>query len=282
MFNAMAYNTASWNLSRILGPALAGYMIAMFADGDTTSSYGVGLVYFVLSALYLTSCVTVVFLRHDGLPTPGQKKSPLKDIREGLEYVFNSSVVGGLILLSIIPFLFGLSINTLLPAFNSDVLKGGADDLGLLMTAMGAGAIAGSLVLANLGSLTHKGYWLLLTGTFWGIGIVLFSLCSSYKYALICMAVVGFISSINMAMNRSIVQLQVSQNMRGRIMSIDMMSHGLMPLGMLPIGWIAEEVSIQAGLATSGVILAVVTILLGIKMPKVRAIDTGFRQAPTG
>jgi hypothetical protein len=59
-------------------------------------------------------------------------------------------------------------------------------------------------------------------------------------------------------------------------MSIDMMSHGLMPLGMLPIGWIAETVSVQAGLATSGMILAVVTILLGLNMPKIRAIDTGF------
>jgi hypothetical protein len=251
-------------------------MIAIFADGDTTSTYGVGLVYFVLSALYLISCITVVFITHDGKPTPGQKKSPLNDIREGLAYVYNSPVVGGLILLSIIPFLFGLSINTLLPAFNTDVLAGGADDLGLLMTAMGIGAIAGSLALANLGNLTHKGYWLLLTGTLWGVGVALFSICTTYLYALLCMGLVGFISSINMAMNRGVVQLQVTQSMRGRIMSIDMMSHGLMPLGMLPIGWIAETVSVQAGLATSGMILAVVTILLGLNMPKIRAIDTGF------
>ena len=277
MFNAMAYNTASWNLSRILGPALAGFMIAIFADGDTTSTYGVGLVYFVLSALYLVSCVTVVFIKHDGKPTQGKKKSPLNDIREGLSYVYNSPVVGGLILLSIIPFLFGLSINTLLPAFNTDVLAGGADDLGLLMTSMGVGAIAGSLTLANMGNLKNKGYWILLTGALWGVGVAVFSTCSTYLYALIIMGLVGFISSINMAMNRGVVQLQVTQSMRGRIMSIDMMSHGLMPLGMLPIGWIAETVSVQAGLATSGIILAAVTVLLGFFMPKIRAIDTGFQ-----
>jgi MFS family permease len=276
MFNAMAYNTASWNLSRILGPALAGFMIAIFADGDTTSTYGVGLVYFVLSALYLISCITVVFIKHHGKPTPGQKKSPLNDIRDGLSYVLNSPIVGGLILLSIIPFLFGLSINTLLPAFNTDVLAGGADDLGLLMTAMGIGAIAGSVLLANMGNLRHKGYWLLLTGSLWGVGVAMFSLCTTYLLASICMGFVGFISSINMAMNRGVVQLQVTQSMRGRIMSIDMMSHGLMPLGMLPIGWIAETYSIQAGLATSGMILAVVTIVLGFYMPKIRAINTGF------
>jgi MFS family permease len=276
IFNAMAFNTAAWNLARILGPALAGFMIAMFAGGDTTSVFGVGLVYFVLSALYLISAITVLRIDHPGEPTPGQKNKPLNDVLEGLTYVIRSPVVGGLILLSIMPFLFGLSINTLLPAFNTDVLSGGPDDLGLLMTAMGVGAIAGSLILANLGGLRKKGYWLLVTGSVWGVAITLFALSSSYPFAMLCIGLVGFISAVNMSMNRSIVQLQVSQEMRGRIMSIDMMSHGLMPLGIIPIGYIAETVSVQAGLATSGVILAVITILLGIYMPKVRAIDTGF------
>jgi len=275
IFNAMAFNTASWNLARILGPALAGFMIALFAGGDTTSVFGVGLVYFVLSALYLISAITVLYIHNSGEPVQSQR-NPLNDILEGLNYVVNSPIVGGLILLSIMPFLFGLSINTLLPAFNTDVLAGGADDLGLLMTSMGVGAIGGSLLLANLGDLHKKGYWLLATGSLWGVGVALFALSSSYPYAMMCIGFVGFISAVNMSMNRSIVQLQVSQEMRGRIMSIDMMSHGLMPLGILPIGWIAENVSVQAGLATSGVILAVITILLGIYMPKVRAIDTGF------
>ena len=75
-----------------------------------------------------------------------QRKSALHDVGQGLSYVARSPVVGGLILLSIIPFLFGLSINTLLPAFNTDVLRGGPDDLGILMTGMGVGAIVGSLL----------------------------------------------------------------------------------------------------------------------------------------
>jgi MFS family permease len=276
MFNAMAYNTASWNLSRILGPALAGFMIAIFAGGDTTSHFGVGLVYVVLSLLYLSSAITVFFIHHNGQPTSILRKSPLNDISEGLRYVFNSPIVGGLILLSILPFLFGLSINTLLPAFNTDVLFGGADDLGLLMTSMGVGAILGSIALANLGNLRNKGYWVIATGALWGIGVLLFSQTSSYSFAMTCMALVGFISALNMSLNRSLIQLQVTQSMRGRVMSIDMMSHGLMPLGMIPIGWIADNLSIQAGLATSGVILAVATIALGFYMPGVRGINQGF------
>jgi MFS family permease len=277
MFNAMAFNTASWNLSRILGPALAGFMIAIFAGGSTSSAYGVGLVYFVLSALYFISAVTVLFIQHDGKPVSRLRKNPMSEIREGLSYVVHSPVVGGLILLSIIPFLFGLSVNTLLPAFNREVLEGGPDMLGWLMTGMGVGAIGGSLVLAALGGLRNKGYWVLATGALWGLGVAVFAITSWFYISMMVIGFVGFMSAINMSMNRSLIQLQVEQHMRGRIMSIDLMSHGLMPLGILPIGYIAEMYSVQAGLAVSGSILFVTTIILGFFMPKIREIDTGYQ-----
>ena len=276
MFNAMAFNTASWNLSRILGPALAGFMIAIFASGDTSSTFGVGLVYYTLSLLYLLSAITVLYIRHEGLPQPGKRQSPVADTLDGLKYVFNSPVVGGLILLSILPFLFGLTINTLLPAFSTDVLQGGPDDLGLLMTGMGAGAVLGSLALAKMGSFSHKGYWVIGTGAVWGLLVAVFALMEGFTGATLIIGMVGFISAVNMSMNRSLTQLQVEQDMRGRIMSIDMMSHGLMPLGVLPIGYIAETVSIQAGLITSGLMLCFSTLILGVFMPKIRAINLGY------
>jgi MFS family permease len=277
MFNAMAFNTAAWNLARILGPALAGLMIAVFAGGNTSSEFGVGLVYFVLSVLYLVSAVTVLLIRHDGHPTPHRRAGPVQDIREGIVYVFNSPIVGGLILLSIVPFLFGLTINTLLPAFSRDVLAGGPDDLGLLMTGMGVGAIIGSLLLAKLGDLGRKGFWVFMTCVGWGAGVVLFSVTSAVFWSIAAVAFVGFISAVNMSMNRSLVQLQVTQQMRGRIMSIDMMSHGLMPLGILPISWIAENYDIQTGLLVSGLILMLMTLALWGMLKAVRRIDQGYQ-----
>jgi MFS family permease len=276
MFNAMAFNTASWNLSRILGPALAGYVIALFAAGDTSSEFGVALVYVVLSVLYFVSSVTVLLIRHSGLPRPRRSAGPWHDLVEGMRYVAHSPVVGGLILLSIMPFLFGLSINTLLPAFSSEVLAGGADDLGLLMTGMGLGAIGGSLLLAKLGDLGRKGFWLFLTSALWGVGVAAFANTTTQLAALIAVGFVGFISAVNMSMNRGVVQLQVAQEMRGRIMSIDMMSHGLMPLGMLPVGWIAEHHGVRAGLTASGLILVVATAILWFALAEVRRIDQGF------
>ncbi len=279
MFNAMAFNTASWNLARILGPALAGFMIAMFAGGDTSSENGVGLVYFVLSALYFVSSFTVLLMKHKGEPLHDGEKSPLHDIQDGLKYVIHSPIVGGLILLSIMPFLFGLPVNTLLPAFNTDVLAGGPEDLGILMAAMGIGAIAGSLTLAKLGELRRKGFWLFASCVGWGIAVAMLGLSDTRFWAMVTVAVLGFSSALNMSMNRSLVQLEVSPAMRGRIMSIDMMSHGLMPLGLLPISFVAEKVSVQAGLAVSGVLLAAITAGLWLVMKQVRRIDVGFEPA---
>ena len=276
MFNAMAFNTASWNLSRILGPAMAGFMIAFFADGNTASTYGVGLVYFVLSGLYIISAVTVLQIRHSGKPSHAKSGSPLQELQEGFTYLIDSPLVSGLILLSILPFLFGLTINTLLPAFLTDILQGGPDDLGVLLTSMGVGAILGSLALAKMASLHNKGYWILGTSSLWGVLVASFGLTTNFFIATIIIGLIGFISAVNMSMNRSLVQLQVVQRMRGRIMSIDMMSHGLMPLGVLPIGYIAETAGIPTGLFVSGLILCVSTIILGAMMPKIRSINLGY------
>lgn len=276
MFNAMAFNTAAWNLSRILGPALAGYMIALLAGGDTTSEFGVGMVYVVLSILYFVAAFSVFGIKHDGHPPKASGLSALRDIQHALRYVLDSPVVGGLILLSIMPFLFGLTINSLLPAFNTDILSGGPETLGTLMTGMGAGAIIGSLLLARLGRLRHKGFWIFATEAAWGASLVAFALSSSLTAAMIAIAALGLVSAVNMSMNRSLVQLQVNQPMRGRVMSIDLMSHGLMPLGLLPISWVAQQWGVQTGLAVSGLILVLITAALWTRMPAVRAIDRGF------
>ena len=144
------------------------------------------------------------------------------------------------------------------------------------MTYMGVGAIAGSLMLAKLGSLKNKGYWVLITSVMWGLGVAAFAITTNFILAALVIGFVGLVSAINMSMNRSLVQLQVSQSMRGRVMSIDMMSHGLMPLGVLPISYLVDNVSIQVGLVTSGIILVVLTIVTGYLMPQIRAIDKGY------
>ena len=270
IFTAMALNTTGWNLSRIIGPAFAGLLIAWLAGGDKTSTYGVGIVYLVIASLYLFSALTVLKVDRPGKVQRNRDTDSWSDMQEGLRYVMEHPRVFALIVLSILPFLFGMPLNTLLPAFNQDVLQGHADDLGYLISAMGGGAIIGSLLMATMGDLRNKGFWLIASCLGWGAATAVFGAFAVHWAALASIALIGMLSSWNMSLNRGMLQMQVEDHMRGRIMSIDMMSHGLMPLGVFPISLIAEYYGVGAALVTSGFALIVITVLVALFMPSVR------------
>ena len=272
IFTAMALNTTGWNLSRIIGPAFAGLLIAWLAGGDKTSTYGVGIVYVVIASLYLFSALTVLKVDRPGKTQRNRDGDSWSDMREGLRYVLEHPPVFALIVLSILPFLFGMPLNTLLPAFNQDVLQGHADDLGYLISAMGGGAIIGSLLMATMGDMRNKGFWLIVSCLGWGAVTAAFGAFDAQWAALVLIAVIGLLSSWNMSLNRGMLQMQVEDHMRGRIMSIDMMSHGLMPLGVFPISLIAEYYGVGAALVTSGFALMAITLLVAIFLPSVRSI----------
>ncbi|MCZ6854874.1 MAG: MFS transporter, partial [Gammaproteobacteria bacterium] len=279
IFTAMALNTTSWNLSRILGPALAGFLIAWTAAGDTSSSHGVGIVYFVIASLYFISAITMLMVSKPGKIKRDDEPNAIKDMTDGLKYVWHNPPIFGLILLSIVPFVFGMPINTLLPAFNEDILGGGPDDLGLLMSAMGIGAIIGSLMLAATGDLKNKATWLIATCVGWGAFTVAFGMAEVTLLAAILVGCIGWISAWNMSLNRGLLQMQVEAGMRGRIMSIDMMSHGLMPIGVIPIAFIAEHYSVAIALMVSGVAFMIVVVLLAFFSQSVRRVDENLQTA---
>ena len=273
VFAAMGLNTAGWNLARIVGPAFAGLLIALIAGGDKTSHFGVGVVYCVIAGLYFISAATMLLIDRTGRVKREERQSTMDDMKEGVKYVFAHPPVFGLIILSIIPFLFGMPLNTLLPAFNEEILGGHADDLGFLVSAMGLGAIVGSFVMAGMGDLRRKAMWLILTCLGWGVVTSAFGLTSTQLAATFIIAGVGFISSWNMSMNRGMLQMQVNDEMRGRVMSIDMMTHGLMPLGVFPISWIAENYDVGSALVVSGGAFIVLTLLSFVFIPSVRKTD---------
>ena len=262
IFTAMGLTTTSWNLSRILGPAMAGFLIAWIAGGDTTSHFGVGIVYFMIAGLYLASSLAMWRVASTRPAERAENQHPLRDIADGMRYLWANPPVLGLILLSIVPFLFGMPINTLLPAYNEDILSGGADDLGLLMSAMGIGAIVGSLMMATMGELRSKGRWLIGTSMAWAGATVLVGTADSQLWAVAAVALVGWLSSWNMSLNRGLLQTRITPSMRGRVLSIDMMSHGLMPLGVIPISLIAEQVNVAVALQVAGGVFALAVVAL--------------------
>lgn len=275
LVNAMALQSATFNLSRILGPALAGGFIALFAGGDTTSTAGVGIVFFMIAGLYAISVSAVTFLHYDGAPMERESKSILGDIAEGFQYMRDEKLILGLLLMGFIPMTFGFSASFLLPAFNKDVINGGPDDLGLLMTAMGFGALCGSLLLAHLGDIGGKGRIMFIASFTWAISLAVFAFSDHLIMAMAVGAVSGLCGAVFGAMNMSIVQLAIRPEIRGRVMAIMMMTWGLMPIGIIPVSALAEFVGIDVAIFFAAVMLALSMWLLGYWFPDLKRIDKG-------
>lgn len=275
LVNAMALQSATFNLSRILGPALAGGLIAMLAAGDTASTRGVGIVFFVIAGLYTLSVSSTSLIHYVGAPHERESQSMLADVIEGFRYMRDEKLILGLLIMGFVPMTFGWSASFLLPAFNKDVIGGGPEDLGLIMTGMGAGALCGSLLLARFGDVGNKGKILFVTSYCWALSLAVFAFSGNLWMAMTVGAVSGFFSSIFGAMNFSIVQMAIRPEIRGRVMAIMMMSHGLMPLGIIPISAIAEFIGIDMALLFAACMLALSMYLLGAWIPDLRRIDKG-------
>ena len=275
---AMALNTTGMNLARVGAPMFAGLLIAVLAQGDTSSYFGVGVVYLVIAGLYMVAALATVLVAKAGVPHAGAAANRhFDDIVEVLRYVTTNPPVLALILLSMIPFLFGWTLNTLMPAFNEDVLGGGPDDLGYLMSAMGIGAIVGSLMIAAAGNLRRKGAWVIGTCFAWAAAVMAFGASTGLVAALAAVVVYGWLTSVNMSLNRGLVSTVVEPRMRGRVLSIDMMSHGLMPLGLIPVSLIAEAANVAIALMVSGGAFALSVVCLLALSPSVRRLDRWLR-----
>jgi MFS family permease len=278
LVNAIALNSATMNLSRVVGPGIAGAAIALLAGGDTSSHFAVGVLFTTNGVLYVVSIVTLMAIRHQGHSTMLIRGTIRSDMGDGFRYMWNHQLLRGLILMTFIPLLFGFPIQSLMPVFNHDILDGGPDDLGLLLSAMGAGAIVGSFILARIGDTQHKGATLYVSCFLWAIALGGFAVSTTMPLALAAGALMGLVSSIFMSLHMSVVTLIIDPQMRGRVMSIMMMTFGLMPLGALPVSYIAETVGIDIALVFCAFGLAALTALLLITVPGLRRIDTSAVQ----
>ena len=275
LVNAMALQSATFNLSRILGPALAGALIALFASGDTSSTRGVGIVFFCIAAFSLVSFVATWRLHYVGAPLERRAATPFEDMKEGLRYMREERLILGLLVLGFVPMTFGFSASFLLPAFNKDVIGGGPEDLGLMMTAMGAGALVGALTLAHLGDIGGKGRMMFVAAYCWAVSLAGFALSEDLALAMFLGALTGLFGAVCGSVNMSIVQLAVRPEIRGRVMSIMMMAQGLMPLGIIPISGVAELAGIHPALLLAALLLALSMIWIDRAFPGLARIDKG-------
>ena len=265
LMNAISLNNSGMNLTRIIGPALAGFLILFI---------GTHGVFFIVGGIYIFSVISTLMIDAGRTPASSSRKGVGGDIKEGLAYVAADPGRRGLVILMLITTLFGFSFWGLLPAWAREALNVQSDGLGILMTIMGVGALFGTLGLAALPNLVQRRGLLLLSFTvFWGIALALFSQMTSYLATIPFLLVIGVVSSVHMSLGMTMMQTLAAPEMRGRMMSIGMMTFGAMPLSSVPFGFLAEQVGTPNSLLLSGALLSVVALGFAVGYPAFRRVN---------
>lgn len=265
LMNAVALNNSAMNLTRIIGPAIAGFLIIFI---DTSG------VFYLIAAIYVLSALSLLMVKTNAVQARGgAKKGVGKDIFEGLRYVWSDVNLRGLILMAFIPSLFGFTLFALLPVWAREALNVNSSDLGILMTMMGVGALVGTLGLAGIRKFSRRGVLLLGLGVLWGVTLVGLANSMIFPVAMPFLLIVGLISSVYMSLNMTLTQISSAPEMRGRVMSIMMMTFGLMPIGALPFGTIAEYIGTANALTISGALLSILILAFAFAYPAFKRIE---------
>ena len=245
--NALALESTGRNINRIISPALAGVLLAIAP----------GLAFVAIAVVYGAAVATLYALPH-GLRGSGARKGAFGDVADGFRYIFARSTLFALIALAFIPILLGMPFQSLLPVFQKEVLKISESQLGLMYTAVGVGAIVGSIVVAYLANSRHIGRLQIGSGIVFGLSLALFALSSTYVLSMMLLVIVGFFSTGYLTFNRMIVAMHTERAVFGRVMAIYGMTWSLMPIALLPFGALVDAFGVQAVVATAGLSVAVI------------------------
>ncbi len=263
LMNAIALSSGVMNVTRVVGPALAGALIA-----------GIGTQGAYYAAVGCT-IVAVAFLALLPRTSPTGERggaSVVRDITQGLRYIRGHAIILSLLGMAVVIALFGMPFQTLMPVF-AEILEVEALGYGFLMAMTGVGAVVGSLVIASLGDFKRKGLLMLGFGIAFGVTLVIFANAGSLYLALFVLTLVGASSTGFMAINTTLIQMNISNEVRGRVMSVYMMTFGLMPLGTLPTGAIAEAMGAPFAVTLAGALLTGFILVIAVFNSGVRRVE---------
>lgn len=251
--NAIALNSAQFQLSRAVGPALAGIAFKVFGLAGCFFANGVSFIA-VIIALMMVRLENSA--NHVAAHSVKDRRALWQDLTDGFRYVWGRPRVFMLLLISGMTSLFGAPYFSMIPVFARDILHMGETGLALMMGMAGAGAFCGALVLTFLGNFKRKG-WSVLGGAFaFGICLIGFSLAEQLNPSLIFLFSMGFSIVLCVAVINTLLQQLVTDEMRGRVMSMFILSFiGTMPIGNLIAGAAAQKFGAPYTLATGGLII---------------------------
>jgi MFS family permease len=241
--NAIALNSVQFNGSRIVGPAVAGWMIG---------AAGTAACFFANGVSYLFVIASLLAMRLAPFRAPERREGTLENIREGLGYIRSVRAVRVLVWLIAAMSVLGFPYVMLMPVFARDVLHVGAKGLGALLAATGLGALLGGLALAAAGGRFRRGRMMLGGSLAFCVALLCFASSRSYPLSLALLGVIGFTMILNNASANALLQSEVPNHLRGRVMSVYVfMFVGTAPLGALQAGalshWLGAPFALQAG-----------------------------------
>lgn len=266
LMNAVALYSAGFNLNKVIGPALGGLLIALFGAAGN---------FFVQGLAYAGVLVTLYVMHVPPTPVQARQSSVVANLKEGFAYVWSTPTVLALMVADLVPRIFAVPYQALMPVFQKDVLGVGPEGLGMLMAAPGVGAVLSTLLLASIAhSFRRKGLLVLGGLISLGVFLILFSRTTSFPLALVILVAVGGCQIMFMATVNAMVQMTVPDALRGRVMSLYMLDRGLMPAGSLMAGVTAHFIGAPATVSLMGLIVIVLAVLVAWRVPLIRRLKT--------
>lgn len=259
--NAIALNSSLVNGARIIGPAIAGLILAVTSAGACFAFNAISYVAVILSLLAMR-------LRP---AEPAPRKRLWHELREGFGYAFGFRPIRAILLLLAVVSLMGASYQVLLPVFAEDVLHRGAITYGLLMAGAGLGALAATVRLAMMPNVRGLGRWIATAPAIFGTGLIGLSLSRTPWISIAVMPVVGFGMITQMASSNTVLQTIVDEDKRGRLMALYSMAFmGMVPLGSLLAGLLASWIGAPLTVGLSGGVCIIGSMVFSTQLPAIR------------
>src|SRR6476469_1298857 len=245
--NAIALNSSLVNGTRLIGPSIAGVIIAVVGEAWCFMIDAISYIAVIGSLLAMTIAAAEV-------ETIVRKLNVGEQIKEGWNYVFNNPAISKILLLLAIVSLVGMPYTVLMPIFANEILHGGPYTLGFLMAASGTGALTGALFLAARKSVLGLGRFIPRMAGVFGAGLIAFSFSRMVWLSLILMFITGLGFMVQMAVSNTLIQTIVEEDKRGRVMSFYTMAFmGTAPFGSLLAGSVAERIGAPYSLLFGGI-----------------------------
>ena len=262
LMNAIALNSSMFNAARIVGPAVAGILVA---------AIGEGWCFFANGASYIAVITGLMLMKTAPRQRRSGQASALEQVKQGLKFVRHARPIRAILVLLGVVSLFGMSYSVLMPIFADEILHAGPKGLGTLMGFSGVGALCGALALLLKKRLAGLGKWIAFACGGFGMAIITFGQSRSYYLSCMVLIVAGFFMMVQMSSSNTLIQSMVPDELRGRVMAIySMMFMGMAPLGSLLAGTAANHLGAPRTVLIGGLGCVVGAVAFGLVLPSIR------------